>query len=295
MNSLAIDIGGTFIKYGLINQQNQIIKQWKKESKIFEDYVSFYDYLCADIENEKFDIIGVSAPGVISEDSTVLSKASKNVRVMYATNVNAEIGNRLHCPVHTLNDGKSAGYCEFKIGNGKGSSSSVYFLIGTGIGGCLCDDKGIIAGTAKVAGEFSSLPFGPYLENTRMTRLMDVASMKALVKMYNKKAKQSAVYGEEIIRKYHSGDSFAKEVVDLWIRNIAIGISTIIIIYNPEIICIGGGISEEDWFITKINQAIEEIDVIPGTNVGTTILRCKYNNNSNLIGAVLFARDVLSK
>lgn len=294
--SLGIDIGGTFIKYAIIDENLNIIKQWKKKTKLFSNKDDFYDYICENIENNGFDVIGVSAPGVISQDSTVVSKAAEYVKIMYQTNVNQEIYKRLKIPTSTLNDGKCAGYCELRIGNGKNSSSSAYFIIGTGIGGCLCYHQDIIYGQDRVSGEFSTLPIGFNQNNPkRFKRLGECASMTALINMYNKKTDDKVISGEEISLRYKQNEPLAISVVEKWCKNILLGICMIIMIYNPEIICIGGGISEEDWFIYKIQDLYKnKIHLISNPEITTKITRCKYNNNSNLLGAVLFARNTLS-
>lgn len=295
MNALGIDIGGTFIKYAVVNENYNIVKQWAKETKKFSTKDLFYDYLCEDIDLKNIEFVGVSAPGVIDKDSTIISKAANNVRSMYLTNVNNEVGKRLHLPVETINDGKGAGYCEFKIGNGKGSKSSAYFIIGTGIGGCLCDEHGIIQGVDRIAGEFSSLPICYYDDKpNKMKGLAKFASMTALIEIYNEKVEIKKKYGIEISKLYLQGDKIAKKAVDEWCKNIILGLSIIIIMYNPEIICIGGGISEEDWFIEKIQRMFkQEAQLISEPSINTEITRCKYNNNSNILGAILYAKETL--
>ena len=212
--SLAIDIGGTFIKYAFIDQKLNIIKQWKKETKHFNTKDEFYDYLCENIDNHHIDLIGVSAPGVINEDSLVLSKAAKNVQTMYMTNINKEIELRLKRPTYSLNDGKSAGYCELMIGNGKGSQSSVYFIIGTGIGGCICYKDEIIQGVDRIAGEFSTLPldFSP-TKKGRFKRLGEIASIPALIEMYNSRSPVPLKTGEDICNKYLNHDVLAQDII----------------------------------------------------------------------------------
>ena len=292
MKDLGIDIGGTFIKYAYISKDNTIIKKWKKETKLFSTKDEFYDYLCEDLDLEDVDVVGISAPGVIDDDSTVLSKAAPHVQIMYQTNVNQEVMHRLHKRVKTINDAKSAGFCEFSIGNGKGTKSSAYFIIGTGIGGCLCDETGIINGHDGIAGEFSHLPLG-YREDkeNKTLGLSHRASMSALIDIYNATAKEKVTYGHEVTEKYFQHDQHALLAVEQWCRYIIVGLYMIIVMYNPEIICIGGGISQEDWFITKINTMMK--DEIEGPFKGlitTKIDRCLYNNDANLLGAVLYAR-----
>jgi len=238
--------------------------------------------------------IGVSAPGVIAKDSQVISKAAENVRIMYLTNVNLEIKKRLHVPVSTMNDGKAAGYCEFKIGNGKGRKSSAYFIIGTGVGGCICDENGIIEGVDRIAGEFSNLPIG-YLDESRPFKLVGLAkaaSITALVNLYNEKAGTSLEYGQEVSERYLAGDEKAAETVHLWCKNIIQGMYMIIMLYNPEILCIGGGISDADWFMKKLlDMYRNEIKLISEPPITTQIVNCKYTSDANILGAVIYARE----
>lgn len=294
MYHLGIDIGGTFIKYALVEGESTIVKKWKKETQLFSSKDAFYDDLCANIDDlEQVDYIGISAPGVIRADSQVLSKAAPNVRIMCGTNINEEIGKRLHKPVATMNDAKAAGYCEYKIGNGKGSQSSVYFVIGTGIGGCVCDANGVWQGVDNIAGEFSNLPF--VKRDGKVRGLSDGASMSALIHLYNAKVSpdQALHYGTEISAKYLAQDPVAIEAVDEWCENIIFGLNTIVIFYNPEIICLGGGISEADWFIEKIRKMFQDHLIAFKGLVTTKIDRCLYNNDANLLGAVLYAGSVL--
>lgn len=103
---------------------------------------------------------------------------------MLNTNGNEEIQKRTGKIVATINDAKAAGYCEYKMGNGKGTKSSVYFVIGTGIGGCVCDEFGVVQGQDGIAGEFFNIPLG--YRNGKINRLSNYASMSALIDLYNR-------------------------------------------------------------------------------------------------------------
>lgn len=295
MNALGIDIGGTFIKYAVVDANYNIVRQWSKKTKKFDTKDLFYDYLCENLDLTNIEFVGVSAPGVIDKDSTIISRAASNVRSMYLTNVNKEVGKRLKLPIETINDGKSAGYCEFKIGNGKNSKSSAYFIIGTGIGGCLCDEHGVIQGVDRIAGEFSNLPICYYDDQpNKLKGLAKFASMTALIEIYNEKVKIKKEYGIEITDLYLQGDEIAKKAVNEWCKNIILGLFLIIMMYNPEVICIGGGISKEEWFIEKIKAMYRnEIKLISEPAINTKIMRCKYNNDANILGAILYAKENL--
>lgn len=284
---LGIDIGGTFIKYALVNENYEIVEKWKKETRLFETKDEFYDYLCEGLDQQNVECIGVSAPGVIDESSNVLSKAAVNVRIMKDTNINHEISTRTGLKVATMNDAKAAGYCELKVGNGRNTSSSVYFVIGTGIGGCVCDNNGVIQGVNNIAGEFSNIPMMG--ADGQVRGLCDYASMSALINIYNSKASTPLKYGTEVCEKYLANDKVAVEAMDEWCHNICVGLYSIVIFYNPEVICIGGGISEEDWFIEKIRTMFKSSDFNFSELITTRIERCLYNNDANILGAVAYA------
>lgn len=291
--NLGIDIGGTFIKYALVDQKYNIKEKWKVKSIKFDTKDDLYDYICSNIKDiNQIDVIGVSAPGLIDEDSNVKSYAADNVLIMYGTNINNEIMKRVNRKVVSINDAKSAGLCEFKIGNAKGSKSSAFLILGTGTGGCLCDQNGVIYGTDAFAGEFHSIPFMNYKTN-KIDKMGDYASMTALIKIYNDKVDEDeeVEYGHEVCNKYLNNNEVAKIAVEEWIENIVTQLIAITVTYNPEIICIGGGISEEDWFINKLRKRYKEscIKYLELDFITTKIEKCKYNNDSNILGAIINA------
>ncbi|MBE6052441.1 MAG: ROK family protein [Clostridium sartagoforme] len=287
---LGVDIGGTFIKYGIIDEKNQVIKKWKKPTKLMETKEEFYDYLCEDLDKHEYKLIGVSAPGVIDSDSKVLSKASENVQIMHGTNVNEEVSKRVNKKVNTINDAKAAGYCEFLLGNGKGTESSVYFIIGTGIGGCLCDKNGIIQGVNGIAGEFSAIALGTNRDKPQY--FASTASIPALVRIYNKRSNENLKYGIEVCEKYKKNEEVAIEAMNEWIDNICLCLHNIVLFFNPEVICLGGGISEEEWFIELVRNKFINMDKVFMDICTTKIKSCLYSSDSNILGAVLYSKEI---
>ena len=175
MYNLGIDIGGTFIKYALVDEAYKIMDKWKVETIKLETKDELYDYICNNIRNiDDIEIIGISAPGVIDEEANVKSYAAPNLRIMYGTNIVDEIQNRTNKKVAAINDAKAAGLCEFEIGNAKDSKSSAFLILGTGTGGCICNENGVIYGKDSFAGEFHKLPFINF-SNGKMDNMGDYA------------------------------------------------------------------------------------------------------------------------
>ena len=291
--NLGIDIGGTFIKYALMDKRYRIKDKWKIETIKYDTADEFYDYICSNIKLiDEIDVIGISAPGLIDKDSNVKSYAAPNVAIMYGTNINDEIKKRTHKKVSSINDAKSAGLCEFEIGNAKGSKSSAFLIIGTGTGGCICDENGVVYGKDAFAGEFHNMPFVND-EIGGLDKMGDYASMTGLINIYNSKADmdEQVQYGYEVCKKYLDGNKTAELSVDEWIINIVAQLIVITVFYNPEVICIGGGISEEDWFINKVEEQYKKtcIEYLEAVFITTKIDRCKYNNDANILGAIINA------
>lgn len=289
--TLGIDIGGTFIKYALVDSAFNIIEKWKIPTVKCNTKDEFYDYICSNAKYlDEVDRIGVSAPGLVNEASEIKSYAAPNVVIMFGTSVNEEISKRTGKIVATINDAKSAGLCELKAGNAKGTKSSAFLIIGTGTGGCLCNEDDVIYGVDGFAGEFHHMPFIDFHEN-KVLRQGDYCSMTALIQIYNTKVSEDErlEYGHEITVKYLAGDEVAKLAIEDWTRNIANQLLSITTFYNPEIICLGGGISEEDWFIDLISERFKVASKnFLGLDILTTkIGRCKYNNDANILGAVI--------
>ncbi|CAG9709461.1 ROK family protein [Clostridium neonatale] len=291
--NLGIDIGGTFIKYALMDKQYHIKDKWKIETIKYNTADEFYDYICSNIKLiDEIDVIGISAPGLIDKDSNVKLYAAPNVAIMYGTNINDEIKKRTHKKVSSINDAKSAGLCEFEIGNAKGSKSSAFLIIGTGTGGCICDENGVVYGKDAFAGEFHNMPFVNDAIGG-LAKMGDYASMTGLINIYNSKVDMGdqVQYGYEVCKKYLDGNKTAELSVDEWIINIVAQLIVITVFYNPEVICIGGGISEEDWFINKVKEQYKKtcIEYLEADFITTKIDRCKYNNDANILGAIINA------
>ncbi|QHM71887.1 ROK family protein [Mixta intestinalis] len=291
MHYLGIDIGGSFIKYAVVDKNYTIIKSWQKPTVGFDAVQDFYDYLCQGIDCSAIQRVGVSVPGVIDKSSKILSKAASSLESICGTTVNTEVMKRLNVPVKTLNDGKAAAYCELKMGNGRNSKSSAYWIIGTGIGGCICLGDKIISGENGIAGEFSHIPLS--ITHGKICGIGHVASASALLAAYNGKvaAAYSVTDGKVICERYLSGEPVAQQVIDEWCLHNVMGLYTLTVTFNPEVICIGGAISEETWLTEKLRDTYYQVSSRFNKLITTRIVGCKYTKNANVLGAIWYARE----
>ena len=154
---LAIDIGGTFIKYGLIHENYRISNKGKVKTPntTTEDFLNELKSLY-DSYKEEIRGIAISAPGRISEEGVMLTAGI--LEYLEGFNLAQELSEVCDgISVTVENDGKAAALCEATIGSGKDYPNSVALIFGTGIGGGVIINKEILRGCYLIAGEFSPL------------------------------------------------------------------------------------------------------------------------------------------
>ena len=191
-----------------------------------------------------------------------------------------------------INDGKAAGLCELKLGAAKGTESSVCYIIGTGVGGAICTRDDVFYGADGFAGEFH---FMAYLNGQdEVVKCGRTVANMGLVNLYNASVPEDRQqqYGGEILDLYLQGDALAVPVVEKWFKMLGLHMLSVIVTLNPEVVCVGGGVSERDWFLPKLISVYEELCAshFAGQHFLTTrIVRCTFKNDANLIGAALRA------
>ncbi|SHL26273.1 Sugar kinase of the NBD/HSP70 family, may contain an N-terminal HTH domain [Anaerocolumna jejuensis DSM 15929] len=290
---LGIDIGGTFIKYGIVNENYQIEKRWKIPTLEITHKDEFFDYICANMEDcKEVNGIGVCSPGLIDSDYVIQTFIVPKLDPIRGSNIAKEIASRTGNRVTVINDAKAAGLCELKLGNAKGTQSSAFFIIGTGIGGCICNSEDVVYGVDGFAGEFHFIPYITDEKKQQAWKRGRVSSVQGLVNNYNSRVmeQQQVKYGHEVTALYLSGDESAGKIVDEWLFKIAVHLMSVTVSLNPEVICIGGGISEEEWFLKALSKKYHALcmDIFQGIDfLHTRIIPCKYRNDSNLLGAIL--------
>lgn len=290
MKYATIDIGGTFIKYALLDEQMNILERKQVLTMALGDVTAFYDYVCEEILCDGAEKIAICAPGIMDEQGIVITASSGHASIMYQSNVVKEITKRMNMPVTCINDAKAAGLCELIMGNCKGSKRSVCYIIGTGIGGCLLDEQSIVKGHNHICGEFSYMPV--WGQDGRLEQLGNHASMASLVKAYQSLHPNQQIDGKKVCERYLLQEEDAVACVNHWLDAIIMQFISITVIYDPEVICVGGGISQADWFIHELQERYVhacKVFISDTLNYTTRITSCHFHNDANVIGAALYA------
>ncbi len=275
---IGIDLGGTNIAVGLVTEKLEILKQSSRPTNAprpYQEIVKDMAELCEEIVKDAgftmADIkgIGIGSPGAID---------TKNGLVLVAYNLkfeNAPLVEELrsyfpNIPVQLENDANAAAYGEFMATGGK-ANSFLAVTLGTGVGGGIVLDKKIFRGANGTAGElghfslvYNGIPCGcgrkgcweAYASVTALinqTRAAIEETPDSLMVQYVKEA--GKVSGRTAFDAAKAGDAAAQKVVDQYLEYVADGISSMINIFQPNMIVIGGGISREgDYLLNPIKE-----------------------------------------
>lgn len=284
---LAIDIGGTNIQFGKMDKNNKLLEHWEVKTPNLSHADEFYDCIYTHSKSENsYKGIGVSVPGVILEDGGIASKAAAALHILFETNIEEELKKRFNLPVAALNDGKAAALCELHIGSAKGSQSSITFIIGTGIGGGITHKDEVLFGKDGFAGEFSSIPV---FYKERVVQLTSLASATALTIHYNKESDAKVKEAKEVFERYHEGEEAAIKAMNTWLGWLGYAFRQLTVIYNPDVICIGGGVSNDPSLLDLLQKAYQKAmePIASFATVTTELKLCSAPSQANLYGAIL--------
>ena len=307
---IGVDLGGTNIATGLVDLENKsIVKQHSIKTNapracedIARDIVAVCNMLCSKegITLDNLAWIGVATPGIVKDD-VVISAFNLGWNNAQLGKIIRELTNR---PAYIANDANAAAYAEAVWGAGAGKSSLVAFTIGTGVGGGIVFDGKIWEGTNGFAAELGHVILEPngrpcacgkhgcieaYCSATALIR-----DTKIMMEKHPESLMWSAV-GGDIARvsgktafdAMKRGDKAATLVVNEFIDNLAHGVSNVINIFQPDVVCIGGGISREgDTLLVPLCERVEK-NSFSTEKKKTEVVAATFKNDAGIIGAAL--------
>lgn len=293
---LGIDIGGTKIKFGVLNENGQEIlkneietpkNNYNKFIEIVTDIITKYD----DIEG-----VGMSIPGCINSSTGYISNGGA-LRYLDNINLKEELEKFTGLKLAFENDANCVALAEKWIGNAKNSTDFMCITVGTGIGGALFVNNKLCTGKNNFAGEFGYMVIDGVDGVERISTMSKVASTEALRKEVAKLKKMDfeVLSGLDIFEMIKNNDLDVIMAYKKWMRRLAVGIYNLGFSIDPEKILIGGGISLAPNFIDDLKAELVELvgaigndipKATPSVDVRWDIDTCKYFNDSGKIGAV---------
>ena len=309
---IGVDLGGTNIVAGVVNENNQIIAKAETPTNtprsaeaIFNDIakVCFEALEKAGATMDDVVSVGVGTPGSVNKDNGNIEFANN----LGFDNVPAKemLEARLHKNVYLDNDANCAALGEAVAGCGNGVKDFVAVTLGTGVGSGIIVGGKLVVGKNFAAGEMGHhvIVFGGIRCNCGRRGCWEkYASATALIAQ-TKEAMEAdpntvmwelvggdigKVSGRTAFDGERRGDALAKEVVEQYIAYVACGIANIVNTFQPEIVCVGGGIANEgEHLLRRIRPIVEGDRYSKHAKVQTKILKAQLGNNAGVIGAAL--------
>ena len=285
MRILALDIGGTDIKYGIINESFDILEAHKTPTNAHLGGAHIIDTIIDISKNyTNIDKIAISTAGQVDSHSGVIVYATDTIPNYTGTRLKEAVEKETGILTVVENDVNSAAYGEAHFGAGKGYDSFICLTYGTGIGGAIFLNGDVFKGSGFSAGEMGHII--THAEGKACTCggngcYEQYASTSALLRAVNE-ISPTPLNSFEIFSKMNS-DEKIKSAVDSWIDEIIIGLISIIYTFNPPLIILGGGIMNEEYIINSINERLPSRLMESFRNV--KIKRATLGNKASMLGA----------
>lgn len=286
MKILTFDVGGTFIKYALMNEQSDILEKGKIATPQ-ESQEAFFQALDTIVHRyEGLEGLALSLPGIMDAPKGYIYIGGA---LLYNNECNMVelLEKRYGLPVTIENDARCAALAEVWKGNLSDCEDGIVMILGTGIGGAIIKNREIHRGKGFFAGEFSYIMDASVMKDGFDASLASRASAVAFVEKVKHALKMDAkCTGEDVFALIKEKDEVAVGCLYDYCDCIAIELFNLQATYDPDRICIGGGISQQPILVETIKERLENIYAkIPWTIPSGEIVPCKFANDSNLIGA----------
>lgn len=309
---IGIDLGGTNIAAGVVNENKEIVTKTSIKTGsgrpvdlIADDMASAAKQAAeiAGLTLEDVEWVGIGAPGTANKASGII-EYSNNLG-WHGVPLVKMLEERTGKKVYIENDANAAAYGEYVAGAAKDADISVMVTLGTGVGGgvvihnkiytgfnfagaelghsvivvdgrtCTCERKGCLEAYASATGLITTTK--EYMEKYKDSIMWELVEHDL-----------SKVSGRTAFDAMRKGDAAGKQVVDSYIKYLACGITNIINTFQPDILCIGGGISHEgDTLMVPLKEIVKREVYSRNSARNTEIVAASLGNDAGIIGAAL--------
>lgn len=316
MYRIGIDLGGTNIAVGLVDENMSIAAKLstptlahRAPELIVDDMVALCRRVVAEngLTMAEVASVGVASPGIANDVSGCIEYAN-NLPFKHFP-LAGLIADRLgDIPVHIANDANAAAWGEAVAGAAKGTRDSVMITLGTGVGGGIIIDRHILTGFNNAGAELGHIVIevdGRQCSCGRRGCWEAYSSATAMINMTREKIEECRARGrktlmEELVLErgkisgrtacdaMRNGDLPAKEVFEKYLHYLACGLANIVNIFQPEVISLGGGISNEGAFLLDPLIPLVRKEQYGGGIVKAPEIRiAQLGNDAGIIGAAM--------
>lgn len=312
MYSIGVDLGGTNICVGLVDENGNIISKLstptikeRDNDLIIKDIALMSNKIIEDnkIEKENIKCIGIGCPGLID---------TKNGIVVYSCNLgfnNINLAQKINkltdIPTFIENDANCAALGEGLFGGGRGFFNSITVTLGTGVGGGIIIEKKIYHGAFNGGTEIGHMIIkaggeecgcgkkGCWEAYASASALIRDARITAAKYPYSKLFELSnfdirTIDAKSVFDAANLGDIYSQNLLENYYMYVAIGVANLVDIFEPQIIIIGGGVAAQgDKLINAVKDNVKKL--VYGSDLKTEIISAKLGNDAGIIGAAMLS------
>ena len=312
MYKLGIDLGGTNIVAGVVDKKYKIVAKASCKTAVPRPESEICDSMAevakkavekAKLTMDDIESVGIGVPGAVNPKTGVI-EYSANL-FFHNWEVVEMMEERLGKKVHIENDANAAALGEYLAGSAKGARNAVAITLGTGVGGGIIIDGKIYSGSNFAGAELGHMVIvkdgkecacgrrGCWETYASATGLINLTKQKILSEKlefsYMLKLCDgdiNKVNGRTAFDAMRDGDPTAKSVVGEYISYLSCGLVNIINIFQPDVLCIGGGISNEgENLLAPVRSYVERERYTKHNDKQTVICKCTLGNDAGIIGA----------
>ena len=292
--AIGIDLGGTKIKFIITDYNGNILDIYSKDTTDKKNPNSWLKCIKNEISNieKKIKIsakkIGIAAPGMASKDKSKIISLPGRLSGLENLNWTKFLNKNFFIPV--INDAHAALYGEYWKGSAKNYNNIIFLTLGTGIGGAFSINGKLQEGILGRAGHFGHTCIDPYGKLGIKNTPGSIESFFGEYNIYERtKGKFKSTF--DLVKSYIKGDKEAKK---LWLRQVyllACSITSFINILDPELVLLGGGISEANKaLLNPLKKFMKEIEWRPfNKEEGVDIKISSLKNKAGALGAIYYS------
>ena len=276
---LVFDIGGTSIKYGLFNEALQLSQTGKCLTKHNQDgyILKQLQAVTADYQ-QKYDLdgVGVSTAGIVGPDGAI-QYAGPTITGYQGTPIKAALMKQTGLPVFVVNDVDAALLGEQLAGGAQGAESVYCVALGTGIGGAYVEHGQLMTGAHATANSIGYTLFDP-LTQTNYEQRASTLTLDRKLRAYNISVKDAFDEAKHNVSPF-------KDMINDWAAEVATGLAQVLLLFDPEILLIGGAVSLQGAYLTDLlTTALAPL--LPPQLIQTKLSVAQLADKAQLYGAV---------
>ena len=280
---ILFDIGGTNIKMATYEENLSDVKEYPTDAKMGADKLVLKIIDLLDKESD-FKAIGISTAGQVNTKEGYIIYANENMPGYTGTRWKDILKTKYNVPVFVENDVNAAALGEGYVGIAKGKNDYLCLTYGTGVGGAIVINGEVYHGTSGSAGEFGAL----------LLNITEHEKGNAFSGGYEKIGSTSALVKKamEYKKELNSGriifnnlkDSKVLDIVKSWAYDVSLGLTSLIHIFNPSMVVLGGGIMEQDLVFKEVLKNVEN-EIMPSFK-SVKIEKAMLGNKAGLYGVL---------